>query len=266
MLSESVAKWVAPDVVHYVIVDRRDEQLFQQIASRPRTRLMIVEDILPKWIFRVPGIPRVWMSLLTLPVRNWILQQIVKLSIANHVAEDVMLFVDSDTFFYRPYDPASEHRNGRVPLFIETGQRGLIPGNDRWHQAAADLLGLPKQETYDTSFIGNNICWRRDHALALQAHVAKVSGKSFVRTMAGQISFSEYVLYGMFVTEVLKEKSGQWHNAVTETLCYWDTTPLDETALRSFKQQLEPHHHSVMVSTKSGTPVSLIRKVFFDGE
>lgn len=261
LLIESVERWVAPHVQHYLVIDRRDVPLFQPLASA-RTQIRVVEEIAPPWILRIPRVRRFWLSLRSRPVRNWILQQIVKLSIAEHVREDVLLFVDSDTFFVAPYDPRTLEREGRVPLFMELGQRGLMDFNNRWHRAGARLLGLPVQDEYDSNFIGNVICWRRDNALALLRRLAEIARRDWPLALVSQRAFSEYILYGLFVTEVLKERSGHWNDALDRTLCYWLTTPLDEAGLIAFKARAQPHHHSVMVSAKSFTPVELIRRVF----
>ena len=79
LLTESVQQWVAPHMRHYIIVDRRDAKMFSPLVSN-RTSLIVVEDIVPRWVFRVPGMQRFWLSLRTRPLKNWILQQIVKIS------------------------------------------------------------------------------------------------------------------------------------------------------------------------------------------
>jgi hypothetical protein len=75
----------------------------------------VVEDIVPCWIRRVPGVRRLWFSFRTLPIRNWILQQIVKLSVAKVVPAEVLFFVDSDVFFCAPFNPQAWTRDGRPP-------------------------------------------------------------------------------------------------------------------------------------------------------
>ena len=262
LLVESVARWVASPTVHYLVVDRRDLRMFRQLES-PRTRLLTVEDLVPWWLIRIPGVPKVWLSLRSLPVRNWILQQIVKLSIAEHVREDVLLFADSDTFFVREFDPAALEREGRPPLFVEYGQRGLIQNNDRWHQVAARLLGIPALDSYDTNFVGNVITWRRDHALALQERLSRIGARDWRMTLVNQFAFSEYILYGLFASEVLGGAAClQWQDTLIRTHTHWEPRPMDEAELRAFREKLESHHHSVMISAKSRTPVELIRRVF----
>jgi hypothetical protein len=237
--------------------------MFKQLASR-RTTILVVEEIVPRWLFRVPGLHRLWLSLRTRPLKNWILQQIVKIAIPGTATEDVLLYADSDVFFVAPFDPRSLERSGAVPLFVETGQRGLIRSNDRWHNIAASLLGLPRESGgYDTNYIGNVITWRRATALAMCRRIEEVTKKIWPLALAPLNAFSEYILYGMYTQRVLGASSGQWDDGVLRTLNYWKTQPLSVDALRELKASSEPHHHSVMISAKSRTSVEDIRKVFF---
>ncbi|WP_422742546.1 DUF6492 family protein [Mycobacterium sp. WMMD1722] len=262
MLVESVERWAAPYLRHYLVIDRRDVPMFRSFESS-RTQILIVEDIVPNWLVRIPGIRRFWFSFRTRPVKNWILQQIVKLSIPNAVDDDILLYTDSDVFYVAPYDPRADERDGKVPLFIETGQRGLIRNNDHWHAVSSRLLGLPVEPSYDTNFIGNAICWRRDNVLEMQRRMESVAHKGWERAVAPLGGFSEYILYGVYATQVLGDASGHWHDDTIRTLNYWDPVPLDLTGLEEFKARLTPEYHSVMVSAKSRTPVADIRKVFF---
>lgn len=262
LLVESAARWLAPTVNHYIVVDRQDLELFKPFENQ-RTKVLVVEELLPFKIFRLPGVPRLWWSFRFRPVRNWILQQIVKLSMARNLTEDVLLFVDSDTFFCAPYDPAQLERDGKVPLFVQIGQAGLLDFNDPWHSVAARLLGLPIETPYDTNFIGNVICWRREEALKLADHLEKRAGGSMMGLLARQHVFSEYILYGLFATRVRGEASGHWHDPLERTHCDWGVQPLDAAALEKFKAQAAPHHHSVMISAKSHTSVAAIRDAFF---
>jgi hypothetical protein len=261
LLAESVERWVPPHVRHYIVVDRRDAPLFKPLASE-RTSILIVEETAPQWLFRLPGIRRFWFSLRSLPVRNWILQQIVKLSVPLVVPEDVLLCTDSDVFFIAPYDPRDFELDGKVPLFVETGQRGLIRNNDEWHRVGADLLGLPPDSSYDTNYIGNVIPWRREILLAMHDRIEKIAGKPWQVVVASQHVFAEYILYGMFSQLVPGLQVGQWDDGVVRTLCYWGTVPLSVPDLEKLKAGRQDTHHSMMISAKSRTPVADIRKVF----
>jgi hypothetical protein len=263
LLIESIEKWVARDVPHYLVIARGDVHLFRPLL-KPRSVLIVVEDIIPNWLFRVPGIRHFWISRHTRPVKNWILQQIVKLSMPGVVPEDVLLYADSDMFFVSPYDPRKYEQEGKVPLFLETGQLGMIPSNDLWQSVASKILGIPSDERFDVNFVGQLVCWRRSNALALLRRVEEQAGKEWTRVIAPLGSFSEYILYGIYVTRMLSDgNSGHWRDGTIRTHNYWLTTPLDIQALETFKDARESFQHSVMISSKSGTRVEDVRTVFF---
>ncbi len=261
LLCESVDRFVDPTVQHYIIVDRRDYQLFKTLRNR-RTSLICVEDIIPYWIFRIPLINKLWLSLKTLPLRNWILQQLVKLTAPAILTEENFLYTDSDVFFVRPYLPKSMEQNGAIPLFMETGQRGLIQKNDLWHASAATLLGCSTDPSYDTNFIDNVIPWRRANVILLQEHLSNRYACDWQQVIARQLSLSEYVLYGLFCTRILGEQSLHFPDPVKRSHSYWESVPMGATALLKFKNDLGPEHTSVMISAKSHTDVSLIRQAF----
>jgi hypothetical protein len=262
LLRDSVERWVAPHVRHYLVIDRRDVEMFKPLMSS-RTELLVVEDITPRWIFRIPGMRRFWFSLRTAPMKNWILQQIVKISVPAVVKDDVLLYTDSDTFFISPFEPRSLERDGKVPLFVERGQRGLIQNNDKWNDAAARLLGLAELRSYDENYIGNVITWRRQNALAMRERIEATTRGDWELALAPMSTFSEYILYGAFCHRVLGETSGHWDDGVLRTLNYWLTTPLSVDDLKVLKSHQQPYHHSAMISAKSRTSVEDIRTVFW---
>src|ERR1700677_4667311 len=82
LLVESVGAHVPRDIPHFIVVDRRDEALFSGLRS-PRTHLVLKEDVLPGWLRQIPFARRWWLSAKSLPVRGWIVQQLVKLSVSE---------------------------------------------------------------------------------------------------------------------------------------------------------------------------------------
>jgi hypothetical protein len=260
-LLETAERWVPPNVRHYLVIAHRDLPLFRPMLTT-RTSLLVVEDIIPRWLFRIPGLRHFWVSLRSRPVKNWILQQIVKLSAPAAIAEDVLLYADSDMFFIAPFDPTSFERDNSVPLFAETGQRGLIPSNDEWQGVCAKLLGIPAEEGFDINYVGQLIWWRRQNALAAVRRVQEATGKDWQQAIAPLSGFSEYILYGLHADKILGPNSGHWHDDVIRTLCYWETAPLNLRDLEAFKSKRAPYHHSAMISAKSGTSVADIRAVF----
>jgi hypothetical protein len=258
---ETAAHYVAPHVRQYLVIDRRDVPLFAHLKSS-RVELLTVEDVIPRWIFRVPGVRKFWMSLRSRPIRNWILQQIVKLTMPTQAREDVLLYTDSDTFFVAPFDPRSLERDGKPPFFAEV-LPDAVAFNDEWHRVAAGLLGLPVEATRE-NYVGNVICWRRDNVVSLLERVRSIGRQPWQKSLAGLSAFSEYILYGVYMQRVLGKSSGQWIDTTIRTQSYWGTTPLTMTQLEELKRGLLPQHHSAMISGKSHTPVADIRKVFTD--
>src|ERR1700733_13369033 len=94
LLVESAERWVAPSVRHYLVIDARDVAMFRPLLDS-RTEILVVEDIIPSWLFRGPGVRRFWLILRTRLVKNWILQQLVKLAVPAAVNEDVLIYADS---------------------------------------------------------------------------------------------------------------------------------------------------------------------------
>jgi hypothetical protein len=261
-LVETTARWVPARVHHYLVIARRDVPLFKPMLSA-RTTLIVVEDIIPSWLFRVPGLRHFWVSLRTRPVKNWILQQIVKLSAPAVIKEDVLLYADSDMFFVAPFDPAEFERDGKVPLFLEPGQKGLIESNGAWQDTCCKLLGIASPGDDDNNYIGQLIWWRRQNALQTVQRVQESTGKDWQQAIAPLSGFSEYILYGIYSHLILgEERSQHWYDGVVRTLSYWQTHALSRKDLSAFKAMLAPHHHSAMVSAKSGTDIADIRAIF----
>ena len=217
LLAESVDKYAVSQIHHYVIVDRKDFKLFQQLENSNRT-VITVESILPWWIQKIPILKNGWFSWKTLPLRNWLIQQIVKLEIANHITEDIFVFVDSDVAFIKPFDYQHFVRDSKVRLFRES----IFPSaffnlNSQliWCSKANFLLGLPPMRKIDSQnpfigYIGNLITWKRNNVLLLRQHIEKITQKSWLKAIAECGTISEYILYGIFVDCILKENSGHY--------------------------------------------------------
>ena len=261
LLAESVDKFAPSDISHYIVVDQKDFKLFQQLSNPNRT-VITVESILPWWIQKIPLIKNGWFSLKTLPIRNWLIQQIVKLEIANHIREDVLTFVDSDVTFVRPFDHKQFVKDGKVKLFKESIPLSLWNTEIEytWYDTARSLLNLPQFAEFSDqnpviNYVGNFIIWKRDNVLQLHQHIEKVTQKYWIQAIASCWNFSEYILYGIFVDQVLKENSGQYWDSQKVSHDYWGTIPLKEKQLQQFFQDIPPECFAVMISSKSKTPV-----------
>ena len=263
LLVESADRFVPADIAHYLVVDRRDQALFQPMVGG-RTRLCVVEDVVPRWLRRVPPwMPlgsRVWMNFRGPPVRNWMLQQIVKLSANRFAAAERFVFVDSDVFFVAPWQPASD-----AVLFREEGPGLLTEFNSAWHHAAHRLLGLAEPTTAElqVGYVGNLLEWRSDILGRLQQRLADVSGRNWVQCLASLPTLSEYVLYGVFVERVLGfQAAAQFPDSHIPCATEWGTVALGRAELEAFRATVAPHQVTAMISAKSGTDVAAIREVF----
>jgi hypothetical protein len=262
LLAESVCGRVGPDVAHYIIVERRDERLFQALRG-PRTHVVAKQSILPWWVHQVPFSSRWWLSLKGLPLRGWIVQQIVKLSVDAVTRAEVCIFMDSDTLLLKPFDPSAAERDGAVPLFRE-----LLPAEDRhnttWHTVAEGLLGLPREPSPRASYVTQAVTWLRANVIALHRQIERTTGRGWVESLCYLPTMSEYVLYGVFCERLLRQRSGHYLDGTITTLNYWDTTQLDERDLAALRERLRPEHVGVMISAKSSTEVGAIRRAFVD--
>lgn len=251
-LCESVERFVKPPYKHYLIIDKRDVPMFSHLKGR-YTELVTVESVVPWWIRRLPFARRWWLSLKTPPIRNWILQQLVKLSSPYYASEDVFVFVDSDVAFVRPFDLQGLVRDGKVRLFDVPGE-GNFGEHHAYNRVAGRLLGLPPSDYYGSKYIGNAITWRRENVLKLHEHLKNTWHRPWLNRIPWELTLSEYVLYGVFNNHVLKEASGHYSDPLRICHEYWTAAPLTQQALEEFLAKLEPQHVSVMITAKSGMP------------
>lgn len=256
LLSSTVEEFLPASIKHYIIVDRKDRALFNKLQN-DRTEILVVEEVIPWWIKRIPLVKNGWFSLKTLPIRNWLLQQIVKLSAAKFVSEDVLMFVDSDVAFVRPFDPATRFvRDGKVRFYREPNS---IPetwkSHYSWYQTASQLLKTPRVDFPAPNYIGDLISWKKDNVLKLHDHLEKMSGRSWIETIAGTWNLSEYILYGMFVDYILRDESQHYIDPLYPGLRYFATDDMSKQEIINFLSEIEPDHVTVMISAKAGIPV-----------
>jgi hypothetical protein len=264
ILVESVHRHVPEDVPHFIIVSGDDLGMFRGLADS-RTHVRVQEDVVDVPFWRVP-FARTWrVSLQTPPVRGWVWQQLVKMSIANSIDADAYLIVDSDCFFVRPFDPRTLVVDGKVPLYREEKDWYKTDApSQKWANVSQRLLRLPElREPYPVGYVNPWGIWRRDVLLKLQKHLSNGGSSSgWLRKVGTQMTISEYMLYGMFVERVLGlESSGHYSFGRHIAYEYWSDTPLDRAGLDKFRSGIA-EHEMVMINAKSRTPESDIRAAF----
>lgn len=259
VLHDTVKRFITSDYRHYIIVDRRDYSQFQELSDS-HTQILIVEDLLPRWIMRMPFTRKWWLSLRSPPIRNWIFQQIVKIAISKEVLEDVLVFIDSDVAFIKTFNLHQFEKEGKIRLFKVPGGAN-IPFHYKWHRAAGNLLGIPVQDYYGARYIGNVVTWRRENVLKLHQHLEKVHKQDWMKTLAWQWNLSEYILYGVFVDKVLKDASCHYEDKENFCLEYWLEKDLTEEEIAVFLAKLEPHHAALMLSSKAPIPLQKYKQI-----
>lgn len=266
LLCSTREKFLPNYVKHYIIVDRRDRSLFNQLKNR-NTEILIVEEILPWWIQRIPLMKQGWVSFKTLPIRNWILQQIIKLSMANVVNDDILGFVDSDVAFVRSFDPQDFVNDGKVRFYRESNSIPSSWSNFRkWYETASNLLHVDPVSYPAPNYIGDLITWKRDNVLKLHQHIENVAGKPWLQVIASTLHFSEYILYGMFIEHVLKEESNHYYDEKYPGLQYFSEKSMSDEEIQEYLSKIEPHHVTVMISAKAKIPVQRYERLLADIE
>ncbi|SBW16397.1 hypothetical protein BR10RB9215_C21075 [Brucella sp. 10RB9215] len=234
LLCETVDKYTTGFTKHYILVESKDVALFRQLESS--RRIIIDErDLLPSWLhaFWDPTHlwrRRIWLSLKTKPLRGWHVQQLRRIALAGIVEEDAFFYTDSDVVFLRPFDCNRLWQKDRLRLFIRPGEiaTSKIPDHEIWAANTDKLLGVTGTENAENDYIGTLIAWRRDSILGMCAHIEQRAGVHWVKALGDMRRFSECILYGRYVDDILKG-AGHFHD--TGDLCrvYWFSPPPRKT-------------------------------------
>jgi Family of unknown function (DUF6492) len=248
----------APAVRHYLIVDRRDVACFRPLASA-RTIIVESEAILEPSFRRIPTRHGYWFNFRGLPVRGWMLQQMLKIGLANIVTEPILVCCDSDVAFIRPFDHGAIAVDGRTGLldinFIDDRTR-------QWTAVACKLLGIDQARIEQRAHVGNMICWRRETMLALQARVETVCGMSWQQAIARLRTVSEYALYGTFVRNVIGyENSGHAPSDRPLIKASWATDIASPRALDAFFADFGDSEIGIMAHSKDAVDLVHLRRL-----
>lgn len=244
MLCATVDRFAPEDVTHSLYVPRHDLPLFADLATSRRT-IGAQEDLLPKWLWKVPlpgpkwrarlRLPRrnVYLTPFTLPVRGWIAQQMMKIAATLRSEADIVVHVDSDAAFIRPFT-ASSFMVGDKTRFHKSEESAELEAHIPWYAAAGRLLGLPEADYYTTEYIDQIVVWRRTVVEAMTARIEATTGVGWAKALAKTPHLAEYVLYGVFVDHVLGIEAAGLSNQ-SRSLCHsrWTgdfTGPADEAA------------------------------------
>lgn len=255
LLVESLAH-CAPQLPHFLIIDRRDREMFRVLEDR-RTRIIESEDLLLRTFVRMPTRHSYWFNRRGLPVRGWIIQQMLKIAAANAIDAETLVYVDSDVAFIRPFHDDALLVDGQPGLFDTDYSGG---GNVEYTAIACHLLGLDPASVTTRGHIGNMICWRRDNVLAMQRRIEETRGIDWQQAIARQQAFSEYILYGTFVRAILGyPEAGQQPSDAPLIKHSWSTDLSTARAVTEFFADFDPRTLGVMAHSKNATDLAQMR-------
>ena len=257
LLVESLDR-CCPHSRHYLIVDRRDIGPFRILASS-RTELIESEALIEPWLRRLPSHHGFWVSFRALPVRGWMMQQIRKIAVANALSCPNLVYCDSDMAFIRPFG---------LPDLMKGGALGLldVPYQDeqvrRWTKDARRLLRLPRKSGETRGHVGQMVCWRRDNVLAMQQRIEATCGISWQQALARLRTVSEYILYGVFVREVIGYgASGQKPSQIPLVKTSWDSDMTTPQGINDFFEQFDPRTIAIMAHSKDSIDQVRLREL-----
>ena len=252
MLVHSARQHLSGVEAHLLLIDEAERELFQPLVNST-VHLITKESLLPWWVRRNPLSSRWWLTLKSLPVRGWIMQQVIKLAIAERFDADILLFADSDMVFIKPFSPSHIIRDQRVRHF--RAERGPMQYSARryrnWYQFAANVCGVADPNSISGSYIAQLNSWRHENVIELYRLLEKDRGQWMTRMMRC-LDFSEYVLYGAFVDHVLGDLSGHYQDS--NQLCHssWFYPVQTACDVTDFIDMLSPAHHAVHLQSNLG--------------
>ncbi|RWM26148.1 DUF6492 family protein [Mesorhizobium sp.] len=265
LLCETMDCHVTGVARHYILVEHRDVALFRQLEGSRRT-VVDEQDLLPRWL-RAFDDPlslfrrRVWLSFRTQPLRGWHVQQLRRIAIAAHAQEDVLVFCDSDVAFLKPFDTSAFWRDGKARLFRRDGVLAK-DGHDEhciWSRNAASALGIDPARVSNHDYISTLIAWRRETVNAMCERIEKVHGRDWVSVVGSARKFSECMIYGRYVDDLL-DGAGHFHDSMEFCRVHWNGEALSDEAFRGFVDAMAPEQVAVGMQSFIGTDVGRIRR------
>lgn len=264
LLCETIDRHVSGMAHHYILVEQRDVTQFRQLEG-PRRTVVDERDLLPSWLHAIDD-PlslfrrRIWLSARTLPLRGWHVQQLRRIAIAGHAEADVLVYVDSDVAFLKPFDCSAFSRSGETRLFRRDGGLPATDDHRIWARNAGSALGIEDRPVSTHDYISTLISWRRESVTAMCAHIERVHGKSWVQVIGSARKFSECLIYGRFVDEVF-EGEGHFHDSREFCRVHWTGTAMTDDEFRAFVAGMASDQVAIGMQSFIGTDIGRIRRL-----
>jgi hypothetical protein len=264
LLCETVDRHVTGMAHHYILVERNDVALFRQLETKSRT-VVDERDLLPSWLHAVNDPAslfrrRIWLSWKTKPLRGWHVQQLRRIAIAAHAAEDILVYCDSDVVFLKPFDCAAFRSDSQLRLFRRDNALPSTGDHEAWSRNAGAALGIGHPAVSPHDYISTLIAWSSRDVQAMCAQIERRHGRNWVEVVGSSRKFSECLIYGRFVDEVL---GGAGHFHAGEEFCrvHWTGSAMSDDEFRRFVADMSPHQVAIGMQSFIGTDIDRIRRL-----
>ena len=209
-LHASVLAHTAPDVVHHVVCPPSDLHLFRRYVG-PRCRVWTHRDFLPRRYVPIANASGLAINLRRPwpPVRGWVVQQLMKMAAAAQIDATALLIADSDAVLVRHVRASDLTVDGRTAYCRVDGAVTAQMGRHvQWHKVARRLLQLPEAaELPLPDYVSAMSVWDSAVLIELKSRLEQVSGRNWLEMVASELHVSEFMLYGVFVDEVLRDRA-----------------------------------------------------------
>jgi hypothetical protein len=157
---------------------------------------------------------------------------------------------------------AERFRVGDERLLFRTDD-GVHAGMDRhvvWHRVSRELFGLPPEPRLPLpDYVSSFNFWDPAVVREMLARITAATGRDWLDAFTSQLHISEFMLYGVFVDEVLNAGGPKPPGDTSICLNDWRRTPLTLDDAVALAEQLEPAAVAMMISAKSNTPMDIRR-------
>jgi hypothetical protein len=195
LLAESVDRFV-PGMPHYLIVRHSELRSFRHLEGGKR-RIIESRELLGDALSRKHS---GWFRREPAKTTGWIVQQILKIAAIDAIPERTLVFTDSDVVLFRTFSCTDLLVDGKVGL-LDTDFNNAE--TRLWASEARRLLGLKQRNGDYRNHVGQMICWNREIVKQMRHRMEVQSGRDWREILAQMSTFSEYMIYGTFVREVL---------------------------------------------------------------
>lgn len=272
-LHNSVCLHAPADVLHHVLVPPPDVKLFSSINSS-RLNVLRQTDVLPPSFIpttplaRIPRLPRGYrIAALNLrrpwlPIRGWILQQLVKLSFVASLDVDVAIILDSDLILVRDlredfFRKGDAVRHYRVPHGLNLTMKRHI----RWRESAAHLLDIDSPSEDYADYVAGLMSWSPRIVRAMLSRLESVSSRHWATTLGSQLEFSEYILYGEYLHAFGSKDEREFNSPNNLCHTYWGPEPLTKEGALNFLSHIPSADVAILIQSNTNTPGDVLQFV-----